>query len=162
MQLNTLSGSVVSSWDIEARGGVIHVVETFMLPPATDTISLLKGFQLFSIFTEALKDSRLPSELKVAPHTYFVTSDSNLNKTSYISNFFSSDKSLNFLKRHIIPGLHFFNALSKINTTILTAIDGSSLKVVNHGNKVTVNGNVISTYDLFSRHGIIHVIDAPL
>nr|XP_047125019.1 uncharacterized protein LOC101240985 isoform X1 [Hydra vulgaris] len=161
-QLSTLSGSVTNKivlYNIEALGGVIHVVDNFMLPPDRDIISLLEKRNSFTIFTKALKESMLLPELKNSPHTYFVVADTNINK-DYISELNSSEKIRNFIRRHTVSGLHFSHMLH--NNAMLTAVDGSTVKIHHSGDKITVNGFPISTLDLISHSGIVHVIDNPL
>ncbi|XP_065653363.1 periostin-like [Hydra vulgaris] len=158
-QFTSLSGALVKNMDIEARNGVIHVVETFILPPAVDTISLLEERKLFSIFVDILKDDEFSSKLKDFPHTYFVVTDSNINNTNYILKRSNSDK-FSFVLGHIVPGFHFYHSLR--NNTVLTAVDGSALRIAYYDGMMTVNDNLITTYDLFSRNGIVHVIENTL
>ncbi len=63
------------------------------------------------------------------------------------------------LTYHVVPGKVMSSDLS--NDMMVTTVNGSDVKIMTEGG-VTVNGSNVTTADIASSNGVIHVIDAVI
>jgi transforming growth factor-beta-induced protein len=154
--------------DIETSNGVIHVIDTVLLPPAkpSDIVDVAVADGRFTTLAAALQAANLVETLKgEGPFTVFAPTDEafaslpegtveallqpeNLQKLSDI------------LLYHVAPGK--LMAEEVVSMEEIETVLGPTLKVkVDMGN-VYVNDAQIILTDIEASNGIIHVIDAVL
>ncbi len=175
----TLNGNVnVTAVDVKASNGIIHVIDTVLLPPAAaapvttvaplkDIVDTAVGAGSFKTLAAALTAADLVSTLKGAgPFTVFAPTDAafaKIPKADLDAILADKKKLTEILTYHVVAG-------SVPASTVLT-LDGKSAKTVNgaevkigvSGGKVTLNGNVnVTAVDVKASNGIIHVIDSVL
>jgi transforming growth factor-beta-induced protein len=154
--------------DIETSNGVIHVIDTVLLPPAkpSDIVDVAVADGRFTTLAAALQAANLVETLKgEGPFTVFAPTDEafaslpegtveallqpeNLQKLSDI------------LLYHVAPGKLMAEEVASMEE--IETVLGPTLKVkVDMGN-VYVNDAQIILTDIEASNGIIHVIDAVL
>lgn len=71
----------------------------------------------------------------------------------------NKDQLAAILTYHVVPGKVMSSDLS--NDMMVTTVNGSDVKITTEGG-VTVNGSNVTTADITSSNGVIHVIDAVI
>ena len=167
-----INESKVTTADLEASNGVIHVIDKVLLPPADkpaedmkSIVDIAVGNEDFSILVQALTKAGLVDTLKGdGPFTVFApTNDAfaallkELNITA--DQLLARDDLKDILLYHVVSG--------KVLSTDLT--EGMMPKTVN-GKTVTitlkggakVNDSMVTTADVLASNGVIHIIDKVL
>lgn len=161
----TVDGSTVTTADVAASNGVIHVVDQVILPASVVSHAIHNPD--FSILVQAVVKAGLVEALSAeGPFTVFAPTNAAFN------NLFSAlgvagidelsvETLTPILLYHVVPG----NVLSSQVTTgmVPTLKEGSSLDVVVNGGSVKLNNsaNVIAV-DVQGTNGVVHAIDAVL
>lgn len=152
--------------DIEASNGVIHAVNTVLLPADKTIVQTALANPDFSILVEAVTAAGLVETLSSpGPFTVFaptnaafaaLLSELNVTKEQLLA---STDLLTQVLTYHVVPGL-VLKAEVPLNTPV-TSVQGQSLSV---GSNLSItdqrgrNTNIVAT-DILSSNGVIHVLD---
>lgn len=160
----TLNGNTsVTTADIQADNGVIHVVDKVILPPTVVDIALANDN--FTTLVQAVVKAGLVDALNgPGPFTIFApTNDAfeALYEQLGISGVddLTAEQLVPVLTYHVVPGNVVSSALS--NGQVATLNEGSNL-TVDLSDGVRINeGNVIAA-DIQGSNGVIHVIDQVL
>ncbi|HOI35721.1 MAG TPA: fasciclin domain-containing protein, partial [Mesotoga infera] len=151
--------------DIEASNGVIHVIDTVILPPEKETrripeIAIEAG--IFKTLVTALQEASLVEALMgEGPFTVFAPNDEAFAKLpeGTIESLLKDIPALkNILLYHVVPGIYM--AEDVLNMRSLTALNGGQLTV--NPNEVKIQGSKIVATDIIAANGVIHVIDAVM
>jgi uncharacterized surface protein with fasciclin (FAS1) repeats len=167
--------------DVLASNGVIHAIDTVLLPPAApaeeapeeeeeeeapmmDIIDTAVGNGNFTVLATALTEAGLIDTLKSAgPFTVFAPTDVAFAKIpSEQLSAILADKALltKILTYHVVPGK--LAASDVLSSCSLTSVEGSAIKVSLDGSDAFVNQSKITLTDVFASNGVIHVIDTVL
>ena len=159
-----INEATVTNPDVATSNGVIHVIDKVLMPTGTpnDTVRTAVCTSVHTSLVAALIQAELVETLQGdGPFTVFAPSDqafaaAGINLTSYDSA--SGKENLtDILLYHVYAGT--FNAAD--------IVDGDTLQMVN-GDNVTIsaspaiNGAGITTADVLTSNGVIHVIDKVL
>lgn len=155
----------VTTADIDAKNGVIHVVNKVILPPTVVDIAIQNPS--FSILVEAVVKAGLVEALMMpGPYTVFApTNDAfeNLFAALQINGIenLTADDLTPILLYHVVQGNILANEVP--TAMVPTLNDAADLDIVSSDSGVTINGNtnVIAT-DVQGSNGVVHVIDAVL
>ncbi|MBN2253383.1 MAG: fasciclin domain-containing protein [Kosmotogaceae bacterium] len=152
--------------DIEARNGIIHIIDHVMFPrnsrralPSINEALEEKGFDLMRTLLENLNlDDQSNEEHRITvfavPNEALINLEENLKLGS------SDRESLGkLLAYHIIPNEYLHSELRIAQT--LFAANGKPL-TVRISDHSTINGIPIVERDILCRDGVIHVIESPL
>ncbi len=166
-------GSTVTTPDVLASNGVIHVIDSVLLPTIVDTASGYDdGTTKFSSLVSSVVAADLATLLS-GPGTFTVFAPSDaafealkakLGATAYNAIVSDKAKLTKILKYHVLTQTVF--AKDVASGSVPTA-EGTSLTVTVAGGKVTLadsttdTANVVLT-DLPNSNGVIHVIDKVL
>lgn len=159
-----LNGNVsVTSADLEATNGVIHVIDKVLLPPTVVDIALAN--ENFSILVSALVKAELVETLQgTGPFTVFAPTNDAFNAlftdlgVTGIEQL-SKDDLTGILLYHVVSGNVRSNQLSTGNVATLNRNSIS----VSVGTTVTINQNTsVVLADVQGKNGVIHVIDKVL
>jgi len=161
-----VQNTLISVPDIEARNGIIHVIDHVMFPrnsrrnlPSIKETLEEKGFDLMRSLLETL-DLDIQSNEKHRITVFAVPNEALLNLEEYPKLISSDRKSLEkLLAFHVIPNEYLHSEL-RIAQTIFAA-NGKPLKI-RISDQSTVNGIPIIERDILCRDGVIHVIESPL
>ncbi|MBI1387970.1 MAG: fasciclin domain-containing protein [bacterium] len=161
-----VNGAKITATDIKASNGVIHVIDSVILPPSPDDLvdTAVKA-GTFKTLTAAVKAAGLVDVLKGKDlYTVFAPTDEafaalpegtveNLLKPENIEQLKS------ILLYHVVPGKVISTEAAGLNSA--KTASGSMLEIdSSHG--VTVNGAHVTAADIEASNGVIHVIDHVL
>ena len=158
----TVDNANVIATDIQAKNGIVHVIDQVILPESIeDIIQVAQGAGIFNTLLTAVEAADLTSALKgEGPFTVFApTDDAFAAIDSEVLNDLLADTELltAVLTYHVVPGL--FQASDVVNLDSAPTLNGKDVSISAEGGAVTVdNANVIAT-DIQAKNGIVHVID---
>ncbi len=162
----TVNGANVVKTDIEATNGVIHVIDTVIMPPM-DIVEVAVGAGSFKTLATALTEAGLIDTLKGAgPFTVFAPTDeafAKLPKGALEKLIADKKKLAAVLTFHVVPGKVMAADVVKMkNGDKVKTVEGRSFVLGLKDGKVTVNkANVVKT-DIEASNGVIHVIDTVI
>jgi transforming growth factor-beta-induced protein len=154
--------SSVTTADIMASNGVIHVIDKVLLPPTV--VGLAVNNSSFSILVEAVVKADLAGTLSgTGPFTVFAPTNEAFETlfmqlgVSGIADL-TKDQLTPILLYHVVSG----NVLStQLTTGDVNTLNGSLL--VNVGSSVTLNGSAkVILADVQGTNGVVHAIDKVL
>ena len=163
----------VTKTDIEASNGVIHVIDTVIMPAAMmtpavkDIVDTAVGAGSFKTLATALTAAGLVDTLKgKGPFTVFAPTDEAFAKLpkGTLEDLLKPEnkaKLVDILTYHVVPGT--VKAAEVVKHSSVATVEGKNIMITVTGGKVLLNGasNVVTT-DIVASNGVIHVIDAVL
>lgn len=160
-----VNDAVVEGADIETANGIIHVIDTVIIPPS-DIVDTAVANGSFKTLAAALQAAGLVETLKGAgPFTVFAPTDEAFAKlpagtVEELLKPENKDQLVKILTYHVVPGRLNSNdvrLLSEINT-----VQGFPVEIVANAGKVTVDGANVIIPDVRASNGYIHVIDSVI
>ena len=158
--------STITSTDIQASNGVVHLVDKVLLPADKDIVATASALPDFSILVEAVVAAGLVSTLQGAgPFTVFAPTNAAfaalLTELGVTKDALLANKTLltQVLTYHVVPA-RVLKAEVPVNTAI-TTVQGqtftinSSLVITDQNMRTS---NIVAT-DVFTSNGVIHVVD---
>ena len=149
--------------DIEASNGIIHVIDSVILPPA-DIVDTAVADGRFATLAAALQAAGLVDALKgEGPFTVFAPTDDAFAKLpeGTVEALLADIPALSdILLYHVAEGQLFAAdvlALEKIET-----LQGKSAKISLMDGKAMIDGAEIIITDILTSNGVIHVIDSVI
>ena len=158
--------SRIIATDLQARNGVVHVIDKVLLPPNKTIVETAQSLSQFSILVEAVVAAELQSTLSGSgPFTVFApTNDAfvallgelGLTKDQLLAN---KPLLVKVLTYHVLPGLKL-KAELPLDTQIAT-VEGESLRIspslviTDQRNRTT---NIVQT-DVLTSNGVIHAVN---
>jgi len=147
----------ITTADIEAENGVIHVIDTIILPPADDIVATAIAAGSFTSLAGALTDAELVDDLQAAgPFTVFAPTDAAFAALSAVP---SGQALIDVLLYHVVSGAVGSGDLTAGD--VPTLLDGESLTVALESG-VQINGANVTMANILTKNGVIHVVDAVL
>jgi uncharacterized surface protein with fasciclin (FAS1) repeats len=167
-----LTQATVTTADVAASNGVIHVIDKVLVPPGVlDVVQMAKLNPAFSVLVEAVVAANLATTLSSAgPFTVFApTNDAftaalgelNLSKAQLLA----SPGLADILKYHVVAGNVRAAAVAALpKPAAVTTVQGTAFTVgttlaITDGRARTAN--LVAT-DVIASNGVIHVIDKVL
>ncbi|KRA18465.1 MULTISPECIES: fasciclin domain-containing protein [unclassified Acidovorax] len=158
--------STITSTDIQASNGVVHLVDKVLLPADKDIVATASALPDFSILVEAVVAAGLVSTLQGAgPFTVFAPTNAAfaalLTELGVTKDALLASKTLltQVLTYHVVPA-RVLKAEVPVNTAI-TTVQGqtftinSSLVITDQNMRTS---SIVAT-DVFTSNGVIHVVD---
>jgi len=162
----TIQGSTVTTVDKMASNGVIHVIDTVMMPPEGDIVDIVAKTSDVSTLLSLVQKAGIADALKDDALTVFAPTNAAFNRLpSNLVNRITSDIGLltEILEYHVVPHTEYSQGL--FNREYLSTRDRHHDKIVirasSAGVRVNNNGNVIKA-DIGAKNGVIHLIDHVL
>ena len=167
----TVNGANITVTDIRAENGVVHVIDAVMLPEAMKT-------RIMGTIMDVVSTSPVHTTLNSLIQTAGL--DGALSGEGPFTLFAPTDDAIAALPAEVVESLLadptgalsqvlLFHAVSGVASTDNIAdgtrvgsLQGGNLEFAANANGVTVNGINISTFDIFTTNGVVHVIDAVL
>lgn len=160
--------------DVEASNGVIHVIDTVLLPPADDAamgkmdiVDTAVADGRFKTLATALQAAGLVDTLKgEGPFTVFAPTDDAFAKlpAGTLDDLLKPEnkqKLTDILLYHVVSGKVM--AADVVNLTSATTVLGKDIKITVKDGKVYLNDTVqVIITDVEASNGVIHVIDGVL
>merc|ERR1712176_572116 len=168
-----INDSTVTAADIEASNGVIHVIDTVLIPeevsqmlapPMPNLVEIAQGSEDFSTLVDLVVQADLVETLSgPGPLTVFApTNEAFAKLPTDVVTFLTADENKETLSKvltyHVVAG--------EVMSTDLVAgevgtVEGESI-MVSLTNGVMINDSTVTSADVESSNGVIHVIDTVL
>jgi uncharacterized surface protein with fasciclin (FAS1) repeats len=162
----SISGARVVTADIACSNGVIHVIDTVLLPPMDDIVALARGAGTFQTLLAAAKAAGLAETLATGgPFTVLAPTDEAFAKlpagtVASLLEPANKEKLAAILKAHVIQGRVFSDQVATL--TKAAAISGYTLPIRVEGSSIRIGGANVVKADLQARNGVVHVIDSVI
>ena len=159
----TIGTAKVAKADVVATNGVIHVIDSVLLPPADLVATAAKAGKFTTLLAAATAAGLADTLANGGPFTIFAPTDeafAKLGKEALADLLKPENKAklAGILKYHVVAGT--LKAGDVVKMKEAKTLQGASLQIAVANGKVTVDGaNVIAT-DVVAGNGVIHVIDA--
>lgn len=158
-----IGGAKVVQTDIACSNGVIHVVDSVMMP--ADIVDLAVGSGKFNTLVAAVKTAGLVETLKGdGPFTVFAPTDDAFAKlpSGTVESLLkpeNRDKLTAILTYHVVPGRVMASDVMKMKSA--KTVQGQSLTIMadTKSGSVNVDGANVTQTDIQGLNGVIHVID---
>jgi transforming growth factor-beta-induced protein len=154
----------VTTTNIIATNGVIHVIDTVILPLSQDIVDTAAANPQFKTLTAALKAAGLVDTLKgKGPYTIFAPTDAafaKLPKGTVDALLKDPEKLKSILLYHAVEGAVYSGDAAKLSTA--NTINGAPLTISLKNGQITINTARVVTKDILTTNGVIHVIDTVL
>ena len=160
----TVDGASITSADIEASNGVIHIVDAVLLPVEETIAAIAAGNADFSTLVGVLDAAGLlPTVSAAGPFTVFAPTNAAFEALpeedlDYIVN--DMDVLVDVLTYHVLAGRVF--STDVVGLTSATALNGDDITITVDGSTVTLNTATVTATDIQGSNGIIHIIDQVL
>lgn len=153
--------------DIVASNGVIHVIDTVLLPPTI--YSLLDASKKFGTLVTAVNAADLDGVLSgTGPFTVFAPTDAAfdnlpLGTVATLLKPENVSQLKNILKYHVVAGKVMAASVIDVSSTV-TLFEGKNVIIrIENGNVfITINDAKVTITDIVCSNGVIHVIDKVL
>ena len=161
-----VGGARVVRTDIECDNGVIHVIDTVLLPTDKNLVETAEKAGQFGKLIAAAKAAGLAEALTGdGPLTVFAPTDSAFARlpAGTVEDLLkpeNKEKLAGILKLHVVDGTVM--AGEALEAKEATALSGGTLNFAVGNNGPTVNGATIRKTDVVATNGVIHVIDQVL
>jgi uncharacterized surface protein with fasciclin (FAS1) repeats len=158
--------ATVTATDISASNGVIHVIDTVLLPTSEDIVGVANGAGSFTTLIAAVKAAGLAEALMgEGPFTVFAPTDDAFKKlpagtVESLLEKQNRQKLQTILKYHVVSGRVFSNAV--VQQKSVQTLAGKDVQISVRGGKAMANESVIVATDIDAKNGVIHVIDNVL
>ncbi len=162
----SINGARVTATDIFCSNGVIHVIDTVLLPSSKNLAATAESAGKFGTLLAAAKAAGLVDALtKGGPFTVFAPTDAafaKLPEGTVASLLEPANKTqlANILKFHIVPGRVYSDAIVKPLSpkTLL----GQTLDIRPSKAGVHVGNAMVVAADVDASNGVIHIVDSVL
>lgn len=151
--------------DVPASNGIIHVVDSVLLPPSGDIVETAAANGNFKTLLAAATAAGLVDTLKSpGPFTLFAPTDAAFAKlpAGTVESLLKDLPALrSILTYHVVAGRVFAGDVVKLRSA--PSVQGSPIAIDVSGGSVKLNGSatVIIT-DILTTNGVIHVIDTVI
>jgi uncharacterized surface protein with fasciclin (FAS1) repeats len=163
----TVAGARIVKTDIMGSNGVIHVIDSVILPPAADDIvATAKKAGAFGTLLKAAVAAGLADTLaKDGPFTVFAPTDeafAQLDQATLAGLLQpeNKDQLAAILKYHVVSGKVMAEQASKLDEA--KTLQGGALPLKVMDGKLHVGSATVVQADVVASNGVIHVIDSVL
>ena len=147
----------VTSADIVAKNGVIHVIDHVLLPPKDDIVATALAAGTFTKLAGALTAADLVGTLQgKGPFTVFAPTDAAFGKLASVP---TGATLKNILLYHVVSGAVGSGDLKA--GPVATLLSGKNV-TVNLTGGVKINDAMVTTANVLAKNGVIHVVDTVL
>jgi transforming growth factor-beta-induced protein len=147
----------VTTADVVASNGVIHVIDRIILPPANDIVATAIAAGSFDTLASALTEAGLVDELQgKGPFTVFAPTDAAFAELSAVPD---GDALRDVLLYHVVSGAVGSGDLA--TGSVPTLLSGESLAVSLSGG-VGIDAASVTQANIITKNGVIHVVDSVL
>ncbi|MEM9378372.1 MAG: fasciclin domain-containing protein [Planctomycetota bacterium] len=161
-----VDGAKVVMTDIECSNGVIHVIDTVVMPQTESIVGVAAGAKTFNTLIAAAKAAGLAETLDTkGPFTVFAPTDEAFRKlpAGTVENLLKPENKAQLaaiLKHHVVSGRVYADQAAKLDKA--PTLNGTELPVAITKESARIgNANIVST-DIEAANGVIHVIDTVL
>jgi transforming growth factor-beta-induced protein len=159
--------ATVTKTDIVCSNGVIHVIDTVIVPMEGDIVQVATGAGTFNILLSAIGAAGMTDLFKgPGPFTVLAPTDDAFRKLpkGTLEDLLKPEnkaKLAKILGAHVVPGTAAYSdTVAKMKE--VPTIGGSPLKVVVKDGKVMIGGATVVKADVEAKNGVIHAIDTVI
>lgn len=162
----TIEGARITKANIAASNGVIHVIDTVLIPSDKDVIETAVAAGNFKTLAAALNAAGLVETLKgKGPFTVFAPTDEAFAKlpkgtVESLLKPENKDKLTQILTCHVVSGRVFSAEALKLGTA--KTLEGDSITITSAGGSAMVDNAKLVKTDINTSNGVIHVIDTVI
>jgi uncharacterized surface protein with fasciclin (FAS1) repeats len=166
-----VNGAKVVSPDVKASNGIIHVIDTVLLPPAAaapaqNIVKTAVAAGQFKTLTSLLQKAGLVKTLQSGKWTVFAPTDAAFAKVPKAT-LASLGKNPALLKKvllyHVSKGAVPASKVVKLNGKSVATMAGSPVRVKISGGSVFLNGKTkVTKADVQASNGVIHIVNNVL
>lgn len=147
----------VTTADVTASNGVIHVINQILIPPKDDIVATAVAAGTFKSLAKAVTDAGLVPTLQgKGPFTVFAPTDAAFAKLAAVP---TGDALKNVLLYHVVAGAVGSGDL--VAGPVPTQLTGKSVTVSLTGG-VKIDDATVTTANILTKNGVIHVVDTVL
>jgi transforming growth factor-beta-induced protein len=152
-----IGSAKISMTNVVAKNGVIHVIDSVIVPPTDDIPATAIAAGNFKTLVKALTDAGLVADLQGAgPFTVFAPTDAAFAALSSVP---TGDALKNVLLYHVVKGAVGSGDL--VAGKVETLLTGKSLTVDLTGG-AKIDDAKVTMANIMTKNGVIHVIDKVL
>jgi len=161
-----IDNAKVTKTDIACSNGVIHVIDTVIMPASKDIVDTAAEAGSFSTLLAAAKAAGLVEALKgEGPLTVFAPTDEAFAKLgqdtiAMLLKPENKQKLADVLKYHVVAGRVYADQAIKAGTA--ATLQGGKVTIASKGDTVTIDNAKVVSADLEASNGVIHVIDTVI
>jgi transforming growth factor-beta-induced protein len=168
-----VGGAKVVKADLQCANGVIHVIDTVIMPPASgeakkpaDIVATAASIEDFSTLVAAVKAAGLVETLQgEGPFTVFAPTNEAFAKlpkgtVETLLKPENKKKLVEILTYHVVPGKVM--AADVVGLKEAKTVQGGKLAVKASSDGVMINGAKVLKTDVACANGVVHVIDSVL
>jgi transforming growth factor-beta-induced protein len=161
-----LNNATVVTPDVMATNGVIHVIDTVLLPPG-NIIEVAAGAGSFKTLAAALEAAGLTDTLKTGKWTVFAPTDEAFAKlpAGTVENLLKPENKrdlIRVLTYHVVRGQQLSGAVVSRHSSV-RSLQGKRIRIVRDTDGIKLNGSSsLVSVDIPASNGVIHVIDEVL
>ncbi|MEQ9408772.1 MAG: fasciclin domain-containing protein [Fuerstiella sp.] len=162
----TVDGANVIKTDIKTSNGIIHVIDSVILPNEKDIVDTAVGAGSFNTLVAAVKAAGLVDTLKgKGPFTVFAPTDAAFAKLpeGTVANLLkpeNKDQLVAILTYHVVPGKVLAGDVVKVSSA--KTVNGKEVAVKVSDAGVMIDGAKVVATDIETSNGVIHVIDSVI
>ncbi len=162
----SVDGANIVKTDIETSNGVIHVIDSVLLPADKDIVDTAVAAGSFKTLVAAVKAAGLVDTLKsTGPFTVFAPTDEAFAKLpeGTVANLLkpeNKDKLIAILTYHVVAGKVMASDVVKIASA--KTVNGKSAAVTVSDAGVMIDKAKVIATDIETSNGVIHVIDSVI
>ena len=162
-----VDGANVVTTDIACSNGVIHVIDTVILPVDGNIVDVAAKNGSFNTLVAAVKAAGLVETLSgKGPFTVLAPTDAAFAKLpagtlEMLLKPENKKQLVDILTYHVVPGVAAYSD-AVVKMTEVPTVLGSPIAVKVVGGKVTLNGATVVTADVEATNGVIHVVDTVI
>jgi transforming growth factor-beta-induced protein len=158
-----INGASVTAADIAATNGVIHVIDTVLLPPS-NIVDTAVAAGSFTTLAAALQAAGLADTLKRGNYTVFAPTDEAFAKlpAGTVEDLLKPENRAalrSILLYHVVGGRYYAGQVAKYHA--FRTLQGGRL-TIDATDGVKVNDAAVAAADVLASNGVIHVIDTVL
>ncbi|MEM8666134.1 MAG: fasciclin domain-containing protein [Planctomycetota bacterium] len=161
-----IDGATVVATDIECDNGVIHIIDSVILPADKSIVETASEAGSFSTLLAAAKAAGLAGVLaKDGPFTVFAPTDEAFAKlpkgtVGSLLKPENKDKLVAILKYHVVSGRVYSDQALEAKTA--KTLQGASVRIRATSAGAMINDSKLVATDIDASNGVIHVIDEVL
>lgn len=161
-----IGAAKIVTTDIHCKNGVIHVIDTVILPETKNIAEVAVAAGKFKTLVAALQATGLDAAIAGGgPFTVFAPTDEAFAKlpAGTVESLLKQEnlpKLAAILKYHVVEG--FVPASKAATLTSAKTLNGQNISIAAKWGKVTINQSKVVATDINALNGIIHVIDSVL
>ncbi|MCJ1465644.1 hypothetical protein MMC07_004263 [Pseudocyphellaria aurata] len=156
------SRTTVSESDIAFKGGIIHTIDTFLIPPV-DFTSTCSTFNLTAAGGAIANASLAPYVNTQKDITIFAPNNAAFQNLGTTLSHLTIEQLSDLLKYHVVNGSHRVSySDSLVDGTKLQTLEGGTITITFASNSLFVNSARVLQQDILLANGVLHVLDNVL